>query len=285
MTIDRALPRLRTTVMKPIHRCCRPLPCLIAGLVLALAVTGCTQIVAPLEPFTRTAYPDTILSPLRHDHADREQVRKALGEPRAVKAGGKYWFYTNSREFLGILGGNSSRMLDDYEWVMIEFDAASRVSALEYNDDLNGCLASGICYLAGFLSPQPVITATASASAAASAYQPRADECAIYLYLETLPWFFGNLPVTFSIDGHARGRINDKSYLFLTHPAGAVRIDAYQLEISVPCAGGKRLYVHATKARDWSWETASELAQADATAGSSAIHERRLALADVPDRR
>ena len=255
-----------------------PMARLLAGLVLVAGCAGC--VVVPISAFTESPFPDTVLQPLLRDHADRNQVEKVLGKPRATKSGGKYWFYTSSREFLGIIGGNSSAVIDDYEWVMLEFDDAGRVALLEYNDDRDGCLSNGICYLTGFLSPQPVISAPAVAAAAVQSYRPRTDECAVYLYLQDLPWYYGDLPVLFSIDGQAYGLTNDKGYLFLTHPAGEIRISAWQNSITLPCTGGDRIYVRAVKALDWSWKTGKDIAPVDPAEGEAAIRGLRLTLPD-----
>lgn len=264
--------------MKLFVRLFRPGPGLLAAMIVIAGCAGCA--VVPVGAFTEPPYPDEVLQPLLRDSADRNQVQQALGKPRAVKSGGKYWFYTSSSEFLGIIGGSSSAVLDDYEWVMVEFDASDRVVSLEHNDDLNGCLANGICYLAGFLSPQPVITAPAAEAATVESYQPGPGECAVYLYLEDLPWYYGDLPVLFSVDGNTQGLVTDKSYLFLTHPDGEMRVSAWQQNITAPCRGGNRLYIKAVKAPDWSWQTAEDLAPDDPVAGKAAIHDRRLALPD-----
>lgn len=248
--------------------------------VLLLPVSSC--IIIPLDSFSKPAYPPEILQTLQQTRASRDQVIKALGKPVAIKAGNRYWFYTSSHEFIGIIGGTSSAVLDDYEWVMIEFNPAGQLTRLEYNDDLNGCLDDGICYLAGFLSAQPVISAPQAANARARTFQPHSEECALYLYLEELPWYFGNLPLGFTVDGQVLGRIDQSSYLLLRHATGSVKIDAWQLSINVPCRGGERVYIQASKALDWSWETGQDLAPVSAPVGVAAIAQRKLALPDTP---
>jgi len=252
----------------------------VVQFVLLLVLCGSGCVVIPLGPFTDAPYPPAVLQALLHDHADRNAVRRALGKPRAVKAGGRYWFYTSVRTVAGILGGSSGAVIDDYEWVMLEFDAAGRVVFLEYNDDKDGCLSNGICYLAGFLGDQSVITAPAVQSAAAVSSQPGIDECVVYLYLEETPWYYSILPLQFFIDGHPLGRVDEHSFLFMTHPAGTIRISAYQFDIAVPCTGGNRVYVRAVKAQDITWENGADLAPVQETQGAADIHARRLALPD-----
>ena len=104
-------------------------------LLPALCCSGC--VVIPHGPFTEEPYPSAVLQALSHDHADRKSVRKALGKPRVVTSGGRYWFYTSVRAVAGILSSFGT-VIDDYEWVMLEFDAAGRVVSLEYNGDFNG---------------------------------------------------------------------------------------------------------------------------------------------------
>jgi hypothetical protein len=197
----------------------------------------------------------------------------------ATRAKGTYWFYASDRERWWLIG--SDVVMRDSEWVGIQFDDSGHVSFIDHNDDMHGCLSNGICHFYGLFSKQPsklVITAPMSEDAAAKSHQARADECAVYLYHEPLPWFGGLAPAAFSVDGKTRGFINDKTYLFLTHAIGEISISAYQFTMTTKCEEGNRLYIRATKAMDWSWDTGEDLSPVDAAEGESAIRSRRLAL-------
>jgi hypothetical protein len=102
----------------------------------------------------------------------------------------------------------------------------------------------------------------------------------VYLYLEATPWYYSILPLQFSIDRHPLGRVDEHSFLFMTHPEGTIRISANQFDIVVPCGGGNRVYVRAVKAQDNTRENGADLAPLQETQGAADIHARRLALPD-----
>lgn len=247
-------------------------------LIIVLLCSGCLPVPVPI--FSRTPYPAELLQRLSARDADKNLVRRAMGPPAAVRDGGRYWFYASSREVLGVIGTDA--VFEKFEWLAIEFDDRQRVVFLEHNDGRSGCLSNGICQLAGLFGTAPstaVITAPRVREAEAKLHLPRADECAIYLYLEKLPplamaW------VTFSVDGRIQGILDDKTFLFLTHPRGNIAIGAYQFKVNATCRGGERLYVKAVKAMDWSADTGKELTPVDAAAGEAVIRARRLALPD-----
>ncbi len=247
------------------------------GLIFILICTGC--VVVPVGWLSKSPYRPEVMQKLSQKDTDRNLVRLTLGSPKAVKSGGRYWFYANSRETWGIIGGSSSGVFTEDEWLAVQFDDAGRVIFLEHNSD--SCLSNGMCHLGGLFTTQPseiVVTAPTLQDAAAKSYQVSADECAVYLFLKSLPWPLDAGRLKFSVDGRGQGLVNDKSYLFLTHPQGKISISAYQFTIAAQCMGGEKLYVGADKGLDWSWETGRDLSSVNAVEGEAAIRTRRLAL-------
>lgn len=240
----------------------------LAGALAALACTSC--VVVPVGVFTKSPYSEDVLQELSGHDADRNRVRQLLGSPALVKAKGAYWFYWNSRATWGIIGGTSSAVLTDDEWLAVRFDKAGKVVFVEKND-LSRCLSNGMCFDG---------TAPHADDRFAKSYLPKADECAVYLLLDRLPWPLAAGTVKFSVDGVPVGNVNSKTYLFLVHAPGAVDIAAYDLRIETRCVGGERLYVRAVKKIDASWLTGADLAPLSASEGEAAIDARRAALPD-----
>ncbi len=242
------------------------LPGGMATLLSSLACSAC--VVIPIGMFTESPFSAQVLARLRN--ADSTEVRQTLGEPQLVKASGRYWFYTHSRETWGIIGGTSSAVLTDDDWLAVQFDEAGRVTFIESND-LKNCLSNGICLDGSAPTVQDI---------SAKAHRVAADECAVYLFLESLPWPLATGTTTFRLDGRTVGVVTAQTYLLLTRPPGEVKLAAYDLAIGTHCAGGEKLYIRAVKKRDWSWDTGEDLAPVSNAEGEAAIAARRLALPD-----
>lgn len=240
----------------------------LAATVAALLCTAC--IAVPVGVFTKPPYGPEVLQTLSEQDADRERVRRVLGSPAQVKAKGEYWYYSNSRAMWGVIGGTSSAVFTDDDWLAVRFDKAGKVVFVEKNDLLK-CLSNGMCFDG---------TAPHADDSFARSYQPRADECAVYLMLDRLPWPLRAGTVKFLVDGVPIGDVNSKTYLFLTHAPGAVDIAAYDLKIGTRCIGGEKLYVRAVKKIDASWLTGEDLAPLSSAEGEAAIGIRRAALPD-----
>lgn len=215
------------------------LPCLLAG---CLAV--------PLGVFTETPYTKEKIASLRTQDADRNFVLKNFGNPVLSRENQRYWFYTNERPMVGVLAGKSGTVLTDDDWLVVEFDQAGKVVFAETRDR-SECASNGIC----FDSHVP----TAPLKPLALPHQPNPDECALYLYLDRLPWPLPTGTVRYHIDGKPIGVVDRETYLFLTHPQGKIQISAYDLSTSVDCQGGKTLYIRAVKKIDMSWLTGEDL--------------------------
>jgi len=240
----------------------------LVGSLWALAVSGCVAV--PVGMFTESPYTPEVMQKLSQKNADKRLVQATLGKPFAMKSSGHYWFYTNSRTTWGIIGGSSSAVITDDEWLAVQFDDTSHVMFVEHNK-LDKCLSNGMCF-GGFA---PTLD-----DAAAKSYEIASNECAVYLFLKPLTWPLVTGAAKYSIDGKVLGLVNTKSYLFLTHQVGDIRISAYQLKMTAECIGGEKLYIGAVKAADFSWDTGKDLIQVSPAEGEAAIRVRRLALPD-----
>lgn len=159
----------------------------IPVVAMLLTLAGC--IVVPVA--SKNPYPPEVLKQFSQQGANRDLVRQTLGAPQATKSAGKYWFYYNSRNtawYAGVLTGRPAAWgISLFEWVMVEFDDSDRVVFYEFSNKDDGCLSNGVC-LADHLS---AVTAPRVQDAAAKSYQARNDECAVYVFLEPLPFWEG----------------------------------------------------------------------------------------------
>jgi hypothetical protein len=125
---------------------------------------------------------------------------------------------------------------------------------------------------------QSVLSAPHRSDRAARNYRPGPDECALYFYLEDLPWPLNPGAVQFYLDQRKLGQVDSAGYLFTTHAPGTVQIAAYQLKIATQCAAGERLYIRTVKAADTSWATGEDLSVTSDADGVEAIRQRKLVL-------
>lgn len=257
-----------------------PGPGLVA-LFAAVALAGC--VIVPVGVFTPEPFPAELRHRLAPGQGDRDQVRLLLGSPTAHKAGGQYWFYARSRTTWGVIAGSSSAAFSQEHWLAVQFDAADRVVFLEHSDHPQHCLSNGICMLSGLFGTRPseaVMTAPLALDQAARSHQPGPGSCALYLFLDKLPWPYRLVTARFTVDGQHLGRVDDHAYLFLTHPAGDLNISADVLRTRLSCEGGHKLYLQARLAPDKGWENGQTLALVSETEGEAALRARKLALAD-----
>ncbi len=236
---------------------------------MAVLLAGC--LVIPVGLFTEDPYSKEKLAPLRVPNADRSLVRQKFGVPAYTREKQRYWFYTNKRETIGVIGGSSSAVFTDDDWLLVEFDQNGKVVFVEATD-FGKCTSNGVC-MDGSVHAESI-------NSPGHFRQPNENECAVYLYLEKLPWPLVTGSVTYYIDGKPIGIVNNESYLFLTHPQGNIEISAYDLAISTHCDGGKSLYVRAVKKADWSWKTGEDLAPVTTLEGEKKIRERFPSLHD-----
>ena len=244
------------------------------SLVLALFLSGCV-ILPNKDPF-----PQQSISKLSSSYADKNLVRRLFGKPSSIKKGGEYWFYGKIREVVAILAGGA--VIEDYEWLAVQFDDQNRVRFYEFNDDNNGCLSNGICNLGGLIFgkiPGVVLTAPELDDFHAKNYQVRDNECAVYFYQK--PIFSirsANYPVSLVMNNNVIGVINYETYLFFTHVPGEITFKSYQFEIQANCNAGEKLYLKVEEG--WSVKEGKDLSTIASTAGELEIKKRRLALSD-----
>lgn len=104
------------------------------------------------------------------------------------------------------------------------------------------------------------------------------DECAVYLYLEKLPWPFPAGAVMYSINGKKIGVVNVDSYLYLTNPSGDIKISAYNLSISTKYLRWGTALCQSYQKKDTSWTTGADLAPVTVSEGEKKIQVRHPAL-------
>jgi hypothetical protein len=247
-----------------------------AALAYVILAAGC--LVVPLEPFAGEPYAEALLAKLSQ-RADRSEVRRALGQPTATRAGETYWFYAREIPVAGIIGGTGSAVMTRLEWVAVEFDDSGRVSFLGRGRDEDACLANGICnYSRMLLKHSPAdaaITAPAIQDAEAKALVPR-HECAVYFYWEPAGVKRMSGPVTLAVDGREHGVSEYRSYLFFTHAPGTIRMKAFDAAGDIECRSGEKLYVKGMNT--WSQPRGSAVLRVSAAEGETEIRSRRLAL-------
>lgn len=256
--------------------------CLLSVAVLASILTGCIVIPIP----SKAPYPADRLAELGTPGADKQRVRRLFGQPKAVKSGGSFWFYATVRERAGVIAGTSSTVLVDYEWLGVQFDDADRVIFYEFNDDTHGCLSNGICHMQGlYAGPRvdPVMTAPTALDGQAKQYQVEPGQCAVYVYLESARPKWASVPVNLFVDGRPYGTLNHATYLFIVHPEGEIRLQAYQYAKhkygkSLACSSGKKYYITAREGLFTEIEDGLESVPTDI--GAAAVQKRRLALPD-----
>lgn len=254
-------------------------PLLLLALLFDLA--GC--IIVPISPFTKAPYPPDVLQKLARAGTTRNEVRTTLGPPQAVRSGGRYWFYGNQRESVGVIGGTGSAVFEDFEWLGFEFDPNGRVVFMEHNDAAGGCLSNGICTEKAFLAVAPsvaIMTAPTVDDATAKTAPPPADACQLFIYPEAMSPKLVSPMLLVKVDGKERGVVDYHTYLLLPHAPGNATIKAGKQEIIVPCRAGENQYIHAVpqwpQSRDddiW-----AEVAPVDAAAGQTALQHRKRVL-------
>lgn len=244
---------------------------------MILALSGC--IIVPVA--SKNPYPPELLNQFSKQGADRDLVGQILGNPTLTKSGGKYWFYTNTRDRAWLIGLTATQIQGGSifplsEWVMVEFDDAGHVIFYEYNDKDDGCLSNGIC----MTTFSAVVAAPQAQDMAAKSYKAHSDECAVYVFLEPLPFLAREAPLNIDIDGQPRGTIDHETYLFLTHPSGEISVSANDSNVREKCEGGSRVYVRVERKAITLFKMEISLLPVKAVDGEAAIHTRRLALPD-----
>ncbi len=239
---------------------------LLLGAILLLAAC----LVIPTAVFTENPYSKEKLRPLSAPGADRNLVRTKFGNPVSTRENKRFWFYTNSRSVVGIIGGTGGFDYTDDDWLVVEFGSTGKVVYFE-TADVGKCSSKGICLEGDDIHFSAAATYTSIPSA-------KENECTVYLFLEKLPWPLSAGFAEYLVDGKKIGVVNTGSFLSIPHASGKIRVSAYDMSISTECTARENLYIKAIKKRDWSWKTAEDLAPVSAMEGSAEIGKRRLSL-------
>lgn len=235
---------------------------------LAALLAGC--LIVPIGMFSENPYTKDKLAPLLN--AGRGLVRQKFGNPAYTRENQRFWFYSNQRATVGVIAGTGSAVFTDDDWLLLEFNNDGRVIFAETRE-LKKCTSNGICFDGVDIYVDPI-------KGTIHSIQPKEEECAVYLYLDKLPWPLATGLVRYSVNGKPVGVVSSDSYLYLTNPQGNIEISAYDLKISTKCIGGDSLYVRAVKKADWSWKTGKDLAPVTLEEGLKRIKERHLGLPD-----
>ncbi len=256
-------------------------------LILVLCCAGC--LIVPTGVFTRSPYRPEVLQELSQKGSNRDLVERRLGRPD-LRYDDRYWFFVNSRSRLFMVelvstGGSRAELASEDEWLVVQFDENGHVIFIERNN-WGKCLSNGMCYLG-----DGIVTTPESEDSAAKSYQVRTDECGIYLFLDHKTSWLPPAMLKFYVDGKLQGRVNEKSYLFLTHPKGRFELTggpAHLIEgftgwseregyfglppLTSQCIGGEKLYFASASGFNWTWS------QVNAAEGEAAVRARRRSL-------
>lgn len=102
------------------------------AVLLILILPGC--LIVPVGLVNENPYSKENLAPLLSGDADRSLVRQKFGNPLTTKKNQRYWFYANQRATVGIIGGGSSTVMTDDDWLLVEFDPKGKVVFAESTD-------------------------------------------------------------------------------------------------------------------------------------------------------
>lgn len=238
-------------------------------IVAALSALTAACVIVPIGAFNESPYSAKVLEKIPKG-ANKASVRQVLGPPKSEEDRGRYWFYFNRRDTIGILGSPSGVVWGEFEWLLVEFDSTGQVVFIERNE-FGDCASNGVCWDG---------SAPPANDERVRNYALQPHECGVYLYLEPLPWPLTTGVAKFRVDGRPVGTVNSGTFLFIARPAGEVKIAAYDLAIATHCDIGMKIYVRAIKKKDMSWETGDDLAPVAPLDGEKAIQTRKLAMPD-----
>lgn len=267
---------------------CRTHSMLAGVIAIALLLGGCIAI--PLTPFYDDPLPKETVQALPVG-VSKETVSSVLGPPHAIRNGGRYWYYGASRPALwgGILVGRGVDVsFDDYKWVEVEFDGASRLLRAELHESRTGCASSGNCLLSTGsggrrMSDSAIIAARPALDEEAKQFLPPAAGCALYVYYDPRTLEF-RTPISVRIDDATRW-INPETYTRFEVSPGDVRtlfgVEAVlRSEYKWHCETGKVGFLHLFGRWDREGTTLPNFIESvHETIGKQVILKRRLLLA------
>lgn len=265
-----------------------PRSMLTSVIATALLLGGC--IAVPLTPFYDDPLPKEAVQALPVG-ASKETVSSALGTPHAIRERGRYWYYGASRPALlaGIpIGRGVGGVFEDYTWVEVEFDGASRLLRAEHHESKAGCATSGNCLLSmgsgsRRMSDSAIIAAHPAQDEQAKQLLPPATGCAVYVYYDPRTLEF-RTPISIRIDD-ATHWISPETYTRFQVSPGEVQI-LFGIEAVLKsgytwhCETGKVGFLHLFGRWDREGTSLPNFIEAvDETIGKQAILKRRLLLA------
>jgi outer membrane protein assembly factor BamE (lipoprotein component of BamABCDE complex) len=258
---------------------------LASAISLALLLGGC--IVVPVAPFYDEPLPSKTLTELEPG-ASKDAVMTLIGVPHAIRSGGRYWYYGATRPALlaGVpIGQGIGGVFQDYKWIEIEFDDASKLLHIERQESKSGCARSGNCVLSFGLDPHKmsdsaIIVAAPQQDERAKQFQPPTDGCATYVYYDA--GFLLQGPISVRVDDASRW-LDQNTYTRFEVKPGDVQIvtDPAHSEgkASWHCMAGEISFFHLFSRWSDRLVFTGHVEPVDETSGKEEILKRRLLLA------
>ncbi len=255
-------------------------------LLTSLVQFGCIPLFFD-EPFQKSDL-DSLVPGL-----DQQSIKEILGEPQAIRAGGKLWFYGKTRPVVLIIIPETGVTADDYNWIELTFDDADNLASFDVHEGKTGCTQSGNCLLWGawtdavqwesqIMTDSAIIAAPDKQDSDAKRFLPKHDMCSIYIYFDSLHstiarGFLKDYEAQILVTDNPTFFLNRDSYLRVESLPGNISVKVGHAETGYVCEADKIgfLFIHQPSL-DFSdlyfnW--------VDQSTGHKAISKRRLLLA------
>lgn len=224
--------------------------------IFILTITGCIAVPVNLfydEPFQQEELNALVLG------LDYEAVREILGEPHAVRDGGKFWFYGKTRPLIWLVGDGSDMTVEDYNWLELAFDESGKLLSLDFQEGKTGCSKNGNCLLWGAwdnrtMTDRAIFAAPEMKDISAKRLLSAVESCALYTYFDSsevaVARFFLS-DVTFKVqtnDMHPYF-LNRDTYSYVEVSPGNVVIKALWFDkileqVEMSCKSGTNYFLH-----------------------------------------
>ena len=222
---------------------------------------------------------------------DQQSIKEILGEPQAIRAGGKFWFYGKTRPVFFYLVKDGGGTVEDYNWIELAFDDAGKLAFFDVQEGKTGCTQSGNCLLWGawvtsdkweshVMTNLAIIATPDKEDFDAKQFLPNKNMCSIYVYFDSST---ATIARVFLQDDVAQIQVADKpafvlnreTYFRVESSPGNLSVKVSNRgETSYSCEPEKIgfLFIHQEfKGLSYNW--------VDQSTGQKAISKRRLLLA------
>jgi hypothetical protein len=224
---------------------------------------------------------------------DQQSIKEILGEPQAIRAGGKLWFYGKTRPVVLIIIPETGVTTEDYNWIELAFDDADKLAFVDVQEGKTGCTQSGNCLLWGawtyaeqwesqIMTGRAIIAAPDKQDADAKRFLPNKDMCSIYIYFDSL---HSTISRGFLKDDEALIQVTDYPAFFLNRDT-YVRVESFPGNILIKVLGAETGYLCEADKIDFLFIHQpsldfrdSHFNWVDQSEGQKSISKRRLLLA------